>query len=242
MAVEFTAGCLHLGSALTSSTPVSMFAWANPSLLDLTSVALCINDATDASHFSMEFAGGGNDYVSAAHVGGFTFAEARTPNGSVVPGVWNAFGAVFEATQQTAYINGSGTTNTTVGAALTLTDTQIGARILGDGSIYRQWHGCLAMVTCWVGVVLSPSDMALLATGVEPTDVHNASIVMYVPLLDDATKLVNTVGPNLTVYTGSFATCTSSPPGPPVPPDFPPLVGGGNFTWATLLGPITRVT
>ncbi len=102
---------------------------------------------------------------------------------------WNSGGAVIQSGSVTAYLNGvPGTTSTTSWSLRrALEETIIGAFPTSTvGTFNKPFKGCLAYVTAW-NIALSDDQMALLATGVDPTGVAPDNIILHSPFTDEAT-------------------------------------------------------
>ncbi len=209
MAVNFDPGTnssyLSLASAPASAAALSMFAWFKAVNFSSNPVAIAILNSGTGDYFALGFdTGGANKVIASKHH--FIFTDQARSADTLTTGTWLAAGAVWDASlHSTAYLNGvPGTQDTGAQVPTGLDSLQIGPHCTG----------CLAAVAIW-NTDLSDAQMALLASGRNPKTIALPNLVFYDALLDDASKLINEFGADLTANPGNlggFSTCATSPP------------------------------
>jgi hypothetical protein len=169
MAVRYTGppNFMQLGSvpAALLNPPITFMCQVEPDAGGFTCAIACINRTAaqgfaDDNHYSFETVdnGGGHASMTCGVLGlGLPSSNfASTPAGSLTLGAWNyCVGIIAALNDVRVYCNSrsvSGTNNVAVGIAPIVGDVQIGGRLLGDGSIFRAMHGCLANEGIFTGI------------------------------------------------------------------------------------------
>lgn len=162
-------------------------------------------DSGGSFGMSVRLGGGAND-----------FCEARFTRPS--EDVWHHYGAVFDLTKSTlkiAPITVDGVSQSIVyprdATITTATFGDYALNLMSRNGASLFGAGDLAELAIWT-VALSSPELATLALGASPLDVHPANLELYVPLTGDTPEL--DLGPDGHTVTISGA----------VPADHPPLV------------------
>jgi hypothetical protein len=182
---------LQVGSAVVTSTPLTMACWFNCDSADLTSCLVSVTNSGNAgsiTRFALfargSFAG---DPVSvfASDIAG-TNGIANTTAGYIV-GKWHHGCGVFTSTtSRSVYIDGgSSATNTTSITPTLLDRTNIGVQFLqnaGGTSGISFMDGLIAEVGIW-NAALTAAEIASLANGMTCDKIRPQNLVFYAPLV-----------------------------------------------------------
>jgi hypothetical protein len=215
------------GAVVSSPPPMSMFCFFNPSQYP-TIAATLVAIVKDPPGF------GGYDTWRIALTPSSSKLVAATADGqpactaystgTYALNTWHSAGGVFTSnTSRKAYINGvAGTENAGTNNVRTYENTTVGSRpsVTPGYDMEHGFNGCLAKVCIWSSA-LTDQNMADLHAGTDPATISPSTLVLYMPMVDEAT------GPDAYAWTGaavvqisdmlshtdagSFATCADSP-------------------------------
>jgi len=193
MAYEFSAASsqyLQVGSAVVTSTPLTMACWFNCDSADLSCCLVSVTNSGNAGNLTRFalFARGNvaGDPVTAIASNTFSNGIADTTAGYIV-GKWHHGCAVFTSTtSRSVYIDGgSSATNTTSITPTLLDRTNIGVQFLqnaGGTSGINFADGLIAEVGIWNAALTQP-EIASLAKGMTCDKIRPQSLVFYAPLV-----------------------------------------------------------
>lgn len=176
---------LRCSSAVLTSTPVTMAAWAYPTTLgDNRRIVSILNSASPNNQNQWALGIGPSDNVSAT-TGDGSSSSSSASTMSITANTWVHAAAVFaSATSRAAYLNGGNKGTNTVSRTPTgLNRTSIGAQDNADlATAPKNMIGPLAHVAIW-NVALADADIAALATGMSPLLMQPEALVAYWPLI-----------------------------------------------------------
>lgn len=179
-------------SPVTGAGPYTMACWARPLSL------------TWPSSFGCPFSLGRN---SALHLARFTINGAGTVTfqtydgangaataGNMTSGSWgHLVGIKRTATDQQAYLNGTGGSVNTTSVTPTLDRVSVGTcRYTGTNVIYP-WNGDVAWPAIW-DVALSQEEITALSRGAHPATIRPESLVWFAPLNESTGGEIDLIG------------------------------------------------
>lgn len=204
---------LTLGSAIAAAMPVSFAIWYKPDSVTGTRTLVSLkNSASGAALNCLVLDVNGN--AARVVAGDGATSSVATVAGTVSTGAWQHFAGRFDSitSRRVCFQGTSGTASTTSRTPTGFNNTSIGARI--DSGVAANFaSGKIAYLTIW-SIALSTTEMADLATGVNPTTIQPASIIAHLPL---ATSLADDEGNtwtnnNAATFDGADNPSVNSPP------------------------------
>jgi hypothetical protein len=205
---------LQVGSAVVTSTPLTMACWFNCDSAGPSSCLVSVTNSGNAgglTRFAL-FARGNvaGDPVTAIASDTSSNGIADTTAGYIV-GKWHHGCAVFTSTtSRSVYIDGgSSATNTTSITPTLLDRTNIGVQFLqnaGGASGTSFTDGLIAEVGIW-NAALTAAEIASLAKGMTCDKVRPESLVFYAPLVRD----LQDISGGLTITNNNAATVATHP-------------------------------
>lgn len=180
--------------AVVSAAPLTMFCWGNLSSFgsigtSLMSISREPSGFGGYSFFSLFISSSGVVRAFLKRFSPSTTSSATA--GTATLNTWQSYAAVFaSSTSRKAYLNGvPGTEDTASVTPDGLEQTYIGAQTTTYTTDHNQGvNGCLAYCAIW-SAALTDAEIASLHAGTyTPDEVRPESLVLYVPLVNAATK------------------------------------------------------
>lgn len=231
--VHMVTGVEPLG-AIVSALPLFVFAHFRSSGPNDIETILCVNRSESQGFVDFEHYCCSINTVTAEVLieqAGPGFSFVGTSVGTFTHGIWYTAAFLFRNNSfRKVWLGVGASAEDTVPSSTPLVgDTQIGARVIGSSSAFRDYNGCMKYLAAWNAEPSDSEIAALLSKTALPEEILSDNRILYLPELTPLTANVNLAGDDYVVHHGDgtlgdttlFLDCADEPE---IPSCAPPIL------------------